>query len=296
MIKLKQVNGGVVTSLDDALLYSELYTGSGIISGCTVTLTGNNQLNIADGRGVACGRFFTISGDESVLAQLSTSGTMQGRVLVRIDLSNIQSPISIVTQVAETLPDLVQEDLNAGGDVYEIPLATYQVTETAVSGLTSAQQSAVWRIYTDQEIEMQDGTPLIQTGMWTPTLCAGEEEIPSLSYVRNIGRWTRVGSLVYVIFQLQIQGTDLSSYADNTVRIGGISSLPDFPSIGNYGGVVLTTGYTGPIITYVQSGWTTMQMYKQGFNSLYFSDWSSLTDTSRNRYLYGSFVYSIDPA
>lgn len=146
MIKLKQVNGGVVTSLDDALLYSKLYTGSGIISGCTVTLTGNNQLNIADGRGVACGRFFTISGDESVLAQLSTSGTMQGRVLVRIDLSNIQSPISIVTQVAETLPDLVQEDLNAGGDVYEIPLATYQVTETAVSGLTSSPQAAVWEL------------------------------------------------------------------------------------------------------------------------------------------------------
>lgn len=146
MIKLKQVNGGVVTSLDDALLYSELYTGSGIISGCTVTLTGNNQLNIADGRGVACGRFFTISGDESVLAQLSTSGTMQGRVLVRIDLSNIQSPISIVTQVAETLPDLVQDDLNAGGDAYEIPLATYQVTETAVSGLTSSPQAAVWEL------------------------------------------------------------------------------------------------------------------------------------------------------
>lgn len=144
MIELKQITDGRVRALDDALLYNILYPGSGIISGCTVALVANNQLNVADGRGVACGRFFTISGDESILATLSPSGSIPGRLIVRVDISNAQTPIQIIAQAGSPLPDLVQEDLNAGGSVYEIPLAVYTVTETNITGLTNSQQMAVF--------------------------------------------------------------------------------------------------------------------------------------------------------
>lgn len=137
-IKLLQIDTGLVTPKDDAILYDWLLRRStGVMEGCTVTSLGANQLQVAAGRLVVMGRQVVIE-QETILATLSASGTVNGRMLVHIDLNDSATPIKFLTQAAETLPDLAQEDINHGGTVYEYPLATYQVDQTQISGLTSA--------------------------------------------------------------------------------------------------------------------------------------------------------------
>lgn len=131
MIELKQWNGSNVTPADDAALYSHFDGRSGVFVGCEITLSGSNELNISAGRGLIGGRQFVVEA-ETVMAELASSGTQSGRLLVRLDLTNTETPIAFVTQAASVLPDLVQDDMTAGGTIYELVLATYKVTTTAV--------------------------------------------------------------------------------------------------------------------------------------------------------------------
>lgn len=131
-IELKQWNGQNITPLDDAILYQHFESRSGIITGCEVTSLGGNQIQVATGRGIICGREFAIT-QETILATLGSN--LPGRLLIQIDTSNVSSPISFVTQAANPLPALVQDDINAGGTIYQLPIATYTVSTTQISDL-----------------------------------------------------------------------------------------------------------------------------------------------------------------
>lgn len=136
-INLKQYTGSTVTPTDDALLYDFIMSEqSGIFEGCEVTHLGANQLQISDGRGLIRGRVFTV-GQQTILANVSPSGSVKGRLIVKVDLGNGEAPISLVTQAASVLPALTQQDINRDGTVFELPLATYDVTEVLISGLVS---------------------------------------------------------------------------------------------------------------------------------------------------------------
>ncbi len=68
---------------------------------------------------------------------MSPSGSVKGRLIVKVDLGNGEAPIALVTQAASALPELTQQDINRDGTVFELPLATYDVTEVLISGLAS---------------------------------------------------------------------------------------------------------------------------------------------------------------
>ena len=125
---------GIVTPESDAKAFS-LATGEicGIVTGADVPWTGGNNLQIRRGWGIIHGRCFGIE-QETVLVKTSANGVVSGRLIIRIDLSN-DPPIAFATQAAEFLPELTQEDLSAGGSVYELPLATYRISETTISDL-----------------------------------------------------------------------------------------------------------------------------------------------------------------
>ena len=137
MIALKQFDGSNVTPKDDAILYDFLVGDDGILSGCTVTHLGAGQLRVADGRGIIMGRCFVVEA-ETMEATLAESGTLPGRLLIRVDIADVDAPIKFVTQAADPLPELVKEDINGSGTVYELPLATYTAEATQITGLTSA--------------------------------------------------------------------------------------------------------------------------------------------------------------
>ena len=72
---------------------------------------------------------------QTINATLPTSGSVPGRLLIQIDMANTEAPISFVTQAQDPLPALVQEDINASGTVYQLPIATYTAQPTMISDL-----------------------------------------------------------------------------------------------------------------------------------------------------------------
>lgn len=131
-IILKQFVHSTVTPVDDAILYQHFDNRAGILAGCTVAINGTS-IHVGAGRGVICGRVFQIVA-EDVPATLGAN--LLGRLLIRVDTANAGSPITFVAQAANPLPALTQDDINRGGTVYEMPLATYNVSATAISDIT----------------------------------------------------------------------------------------------------------------------------------------------------------------
>lgn len=134
MVTLHTFDGGTVNAINDALLYDFIIGKNGIATGATVTSASALLLHIDSGWGIIKGRIFSIE-DETISVTPSTSGTMQGRLILQIDITNTTNPITFVTQVAATLPALQQEDINNAGTIFQLPIATYDVNEVAVSNL-----------------------------------------------------------------------------------------------------------------------------------------------------------------
>lgn len=141
MIKLNQYPGSMIPPVEDAILYESFTSGqAGIIEGCEVTSLGSNQLRVSAGHGVILGRSFAVE-EETILAELSQAGSVRGRLSIKIDLGNTQTPISFVSVAAGVLPEPVQEELNGGGSVFEMPLAEYDVDELQISNVTMAAEN-----------------------------------------------------------------------------------------------------------------------------------------------------------
>lgn len=141
-IKLCQAANSVVTPLDDAQFYSwAVNRAAGIVAGCVVTSAGTNQLAISAGWGIVQGHVFII-GAETISAAVAPSGTVNGRLLIRIDTSDTVTPVEFVTQAATPLPALTQEDIDGSGSIYELPLATYDVGTISISGLANVAPTA----------------------------------------------------------------------------------------------------------------------------------------------------------
>lgn len=194
----------------------------------------------------------------------------------------------IWTGAIEDAPNDSQLVYDPVGDPTGLPASWVEMADgtTVQATITSLQENVG-----DVQTELNG---LIESGAWTPTVYADNTQVTGITYSRQIGRWTRNGNLVFVQFQIQFNG-DLSSYSENRVRISGVAGLPTFPSVGAYGGAVLTTRYyDGQLFSYVVDDYSEIQIYKQGFNSFYFKDWGTLTDTSKDWYLNGSFTYALE--
>lgn len=121
-----------VTPTNDAIIYEKAIDQNGIFYGCNVTVT-SNTVNITGGYGIICGREFVINSD-SLTVTLAPSGTLQGRLYVRLDLADADAPIQLLTVTGNTLPPLEQDsDVNYTNGTWEMELATFTVGVSALS-------------------------------------------------------------------------------------------------------------------------------------------------------------------
>lgn len=138
MITVYQINGQTVTPLADARLYEFLSGGMvGVVLGCEITSLGANQIKVGAGWILIQGRVIEIQ-EETILVNTSSSGQVDGRLLLQIDVSNDDTPGTWVSQAQTPLPALTQEDINGSGTIYQLPMATYQVDQLQVTNLQTA--------------------------------------------------------------------------------------------------------------------------------------------------------------
>ena len=136
-INLITFYNSTVTPPDDALIYEKALPGSGMIYGGTVTIKNANTLHVAAGHGALCGRKFTIE-ETDVTVVLTSSGTLNGRLYIHMDLSDTDEPISFQVERAATLTPVIQQDnVNINDGIYEINLATFSISTSTVSNLVN---------------------------------------------------------------------------------------------------------------------------------------------------------------
>lgn len=125
-----------VTPMDDAIVRDAGIGASGILYGCGVTASGN-VLTVAAGYGLIKGRLFQITETELTVT-LSSGSDLYGRIYIQLDLSNTDTPVSILTDTnsTETYTLTQEDDANYTDGIYEISLATFTVTTSEISGLT----------------------------------------------------------------------------------------------------------------------------------------------------------------
>jgi len=132
---LKQFDGAAVAPRDDAILYNAIIKKNGVFKGVEITHIGSNQLHITAGHGILKGRVWEQE-EETIHCNLATSGTLKGRAYIHMDLTDMDTPIKIMTVAAASLPELIQdEDCNYTNGIYEMELCTYDVTDLAISNL-----------------------------------------------------------------------------------------------------------------------------------------------------------------
>ena len=124
-----------VTPQDDALVYESALGAGGIIYGGEITVKNANTLHMNAGHGVICGRKFTIF-DSDIPVTLSSSGDLLGRLYIHLDLSNASDPIEVLVETGQSLSPLVQdEDVNIVNGIYDINIATFDVSTSTISNL-----------------------------------------------------------------------------------------------------------------------------------------------------------------
>lgn len=120
----------------------------GILSGCDLSYTGST-LTVAAGMMIACGRVFSLPEAKSLSLTGATSG--YARVIVQIDLAGTSSKTefeqaSFVTQYATTADGfaaLTQDDVNAGGTVYQMELCQAALSASGITSVTGMVRTSL---------------------------------------------------------------------------------------------------------------------------------------------------------
>ena len=141
-VELMTFSGKPLTPKDHAIM-REKNQVDGVLYGCELTHLGSNQVQISAGSISVRGRQVNVL-QETILCELASSGTMDGRIYLKIDLADATTPAALLTVAATTLPDLVQDDdFNTTNGVWEMELGLYTASTTLISDLTTTYKTSV---------------------------------------------------------------------------------------------------------------------------------------------------------
>lgn len=140
--RLVTFNAQNVTPQDDGLLYETAIPQTGIIYGANLTANGTNTVHIDTGFGIVRGRFFEIF-ESDIAIPLSASGEIQGRIIGRLDLANIDEPFVILAQTGSLSPLRQDADVNIFNGVHEFLLATFMVNELTISSFQDVKPTTL---------------------------------------------------------------------------------------------------------------------------------------------------------
>lgn len=233
-----QLTGSTVTAVADRRLFEYLTAReAGIISGCAVTYSGAT-ISVANGYGFGKGCFFSIAA-ETLTPTLPSSGTYVGRVTLNIDADN--NTCALATQTGSTLPALQQDDINNGGSLYQVLLATFTCNTSAVTDLEQtniAENNVAESLFPVGSIATTSSNSAPSFGTWTlvgkkfaeQTITSG---ILSSFDAKVSGSSANVylsGDCLRIDFNLVATGTVSSSVTGGEITLAniGVDALPNF--------------------------------------------------------------------
>ena len=179
----------MVTPKDDALIH-QFGISNGVLYGCEVTLANSNTLHITGGQGVIYGRQWEIA-EGDITVTLPASGSLKGRLYVKIDLSNTTNPIELLVQTAVTLPDLTDDDqINVDNSVSELEICTFDVSSLTISNLERTVEQVADGDHQDV-VDLQADVSEIKSNL--TDLESEVDDKLKLTVIRSVATWN-VGS------------------------------------------------------------------------------------------------------
>ena len=132
----------IVSSNDDAHIYGVLLNGrNGRTKGCKMTF-GTDDIYISEGYFLAASRLIEISSIETIATPIVAT-TTYCRLVFELDMSKAntnseftQGYFKILTSASD-YPGIVQEDIENGGNVYQLPFARFIKTVNGISSFVS---------------------------------------------------------------------------------------------------------------------------------------------------------------
>lgn len=201
-----------VTPQDDALVYESALGAGGIIYGGEVTVKNANTLHMNAGHGIICGRKFTIF-DSDIPVTLSSSGDLLGRLYIHLDLSNASDPIEVLVETGQSLSPLVQdEDVNIVNGIYDINIATFDVSTSTISNLRNVYPKVAYA----------NSGSLITVTTQEPSLIGEEVTVTDgTNYVYAVFNAEGVAELTNVLMTgtLQISATNGEDIASASISV-----------------------------------------------------------------------------
>lgn len=132
-----------VSSNDDSHIYKLLLNGrEGITKGCKLTYS-KDDIYISDGYFFAANRLMEIPSIETISTPIVTTGTNYYRLVFEIDMSKTNTNSSFeqgyfkILSSTSTYPNVTQEDLENGGNIYQLPFAKFTKTVNGISSFIS---------------------------------------------------------------------------------------------------------------------------------------------------------------
>lgn len=146
-----------VSSNDDAHIYKILLNGKkGRTKGCKMTF-GTDDIYISEGYFFAPNRLIEVSSMETVATPVVSSGTTYCRLVFEIDLTKTNTSSAFnqgyfrILSSTTDYPGIVQEDLENGGNVYQLPFAKFTKTVSGIGAFVSELET-IGYIQGDQTI------------------------------------------------------------------------------------------------------------------------------------------------
>lgn len=137
----------LVSSNDDAHIHKIILNGrKGKTKGCTMTF-GKDDIYIANGYFFAANRLVKIASMETIATPIVSSGTTYCRLVFEIDLTKTNTNTSFeqgyfkVLSSTSDYPGITQEDLEDGGNIYQLPFARFTKTASGIGSFVSELES-----------------------------------------------------------------------------------------------------------------------------------------------------------
>lgn len=134
---------------------------NGITKGCEMT-TKLESVFIQKGYFIICGRFVRIVGEEEIRSPEVISGQLFCKTVFEVDLNKTNSPSEFKQGYFKVLynenayPDVVQEDLDNGGTIYQMPWCQYEKRVAGISNFRDLREiidlTSVWKAVSNQNV------------------------------------------------------------------------------------------------------------------------------------------------
>ena len=132
-----------VSSNDDSHIYKTLLNGrNGRTKGCKMTF-GTDDIYVSNGYFFASNRLVEISSQETITTPVVSTGNLYCRLVFEIDLSKINTNAEFkqgyfkILSSESTYPDIKQENLEEGGNIYQLPFAKFVKSVSGISNFVS---------------------------------------------------------------------------------------------------------------------------------------------------------------